>query len=61
MVGAGSAAAELARLLALAGGRVVLAEWLPDLNRAAFSSAALPLDAVSAANLLVRGKGFAMP
>jgi flavin-dependent dehydrogenase len=46
VVGAGPAGAELARLLALAGVDVVLAERLPDLNRAAFSSAALPLDAL---------------
>lgn len=46
MVGAGPAGSELSRLLALAGVDVVLAERLPDLNRAAFSSAALPLGAL---------------
>jgi flavin-dependent dehydrogenase len=46
VVGAGPAGSELARLLALAGVDVVLAERLPDLNRAAFSSAALPLEAL---------------
>ncbi len=46
MVGAGPAGAELTRLLALAGVDVVLVERLPDLKRAAFSSAALPLEAL---------------
>ena len=46
MVGAGPAGAELARLLALAGVDVVLVDRLADLRQAAFSSAALPLEAV---------------
>jgi flavin-dependent dehydrogenase len=44
--GAGPAGAELARLLALAGVDVVLVDRLSDLRQAAFSSAALPLDAL---------------
>lgn len=46
VVGAGPAGAELARLLALAGVDVVLIDRLADLRQAAFSSAALPLEAV---------------
>ena len=46
MVGAGPAGAELARLLALAGVDVLLIDRLGDLRQAAFSSAALPLEAV---------------
>nr|WP_242036268.1 NAD(P)/FAD-dependent oxidoreductase [Cyanobium sp. FACHB-13342] len=46
VVGAGPAGAELARLLALAGVDVLLVDRLSDLRQAAFSSAALPLDAV---------------
>ena len=45
VVGAGPAGADLARQLAAYGEDVLLAERLPDLRRAAFSSAALPLDA----------------
>jgi hypothetical protein len=46
VVGAGPAGAELARQLALAAVDVVLVDRLSDLHQAAFSSAALPLDAV---------------
>ena len=46
VVGAGPAGADLARQLAACGVDVLLAERLPDLRRAAFSSAALPLDAL---------------
>ena len=46
VVGAGPAGADLTRQLAAYGEDVVLAERLPDLRRAAFSSAALPLDAL---------------
>ena len=46
VVGAGPAGGDLARQLAAHGEDVVLAERLPDLRRAAFSSAALPLDAL---------------
>lgn len=47
MVGAGPGGAELARLLALAGVDVLLLDRLSDLRQAAFSSAALPLEAVA--------------
>lgn len=47
MVGAGPAGADLAAQLARAGTQVVLIDRLPDLRRAAFSSAALPLEAVA--------------
>ena len=46
VVGAGPAGAELARQLAAQGVDVVLVDRLPDLRRAAFSSAALPLEAL---------------
>ena len=46
VVGAGPAGAELARQLAAQGVDVLLVERLPDLRRAAFSSAALPLEAL---------------
>jgi flavin-dependent dehydrogenase len=46
VVGAGPAGGDLARQLAANGEDVVLVERLPDLRRAAFSSAALPLDAL---------------
>lgn len=46
VVGAGPAGAELARLLAQAGVDVLLIDRLADLRQAAFSSAALPLEAV---------------
>lgn len=46
VVGAGPAGGELARLLAAAGVAVQLVDRLPDLRRAAFSSAAVPLDTV---------------
>ena len=46
IVGSGPAGAELARLLAQAGRQVLLVDALPDLRLAAFSSAALPLEAV---------------
>ena len=46
VVGAGPAGADLTRQLAAYGEDVVLVERLPDLRRAAFSSAALPLDAL---------------
>jgi len=46
VVGAGPAGADLARQLAAYGVDVLLVERLPDLRRAAFSSAALPLDAL---------------
>jgi flavin-dependent dehydrogenase len=46
VVGAGPAGADLARQLAAHGEDVLLVERLPDLRRAAFSSAALPLDAL---------------
>lgn len=47
MVGAGPAGAELARLLAQAGVAVILVDRLLDLRQGAFSSAALPLAALS--------------
>jgi flavin-dependent dehydrogenase len=47
VVGAGPAGAELARLLAQAGVDALLVDRLPDLRQAAFSSAALPLVALS--------------
>jgi flavin-dependent dehydrogenase len=47
VVGAGPAGGDLARQLAAHGEDVVLVERLPDLRRAAFSSAALPLDALA--------------
>ncbi|MEB3176451.1 MAG: NAD(P)/FAD-dependent oxidoreductase [Synechococcus sp.] len=43
VVGAGPGGGELARQLAVAGISVTLVDRLPDLNRAAFSSAAMPL------------------
>jgi len=46
VVGAGPAGGELARLLACQGIDVVLIDQLPDLTQAAFSSAALPLEAL---------------
>ena len=46
VVGAGPAGGDLARQLAAHGEDVVLVERLPDLRRSAFSSAALPLDAL---------------
>jgi flavin-dependent dehydrogenase len=46
VVGAGPAGAELARQLAVHGVDVLLVDRLPDLRRAAFSSAALPLEAL---------------
>ena len=46
VVGAGPAGSDLTRQLAAHGEDVVLVERLPDLRRAAFSSAALPLDAL---------------
>ena len=46
VVGAGPAGADLARQLAAHGVDVLLVDRLPDLRRAAFSSAALPLDAL---------------
>jgi flavin-dependent dehydrogenase len=46
VVGAGPGGGDLARQLAAHGEDVVLVERLPDLRRAAFSSAALPLDAL---------------
>ena len=46
VVGAGPAGAELARQLAVQGVDVLLVERLPDLRRAAFSSAALPLESL---------------
>ncbi len=46
VVGAGPAGGELARLLACQGVAVQLVDRLPDLRRAAFSSAAVPLDTV---------------
>jgi flavin-dependent dehydrogenase len=46
VVGAGPAGAELARQLAVYGVDVLLVDRLPDLRRAAFSSAALPLEAL---------------
>lgn len=45
-MGAGPAGGELARLLACAGVEVLLVDQLTDLSLAAFSSAALPLEAV---------------
>lgn len=44
VVGAGPAGGELARLLARSGVDVLLVDQLPDLHRAAFSSAAVPLE-----------------
>ena len=46
IAGCGPAGAELARLLARRGVHVLVVEALPDLARAAFSSAALPLAAL---------------
>ena len=46
VVGAGPAGAELGRCLAQAGVDVCVIERLPDLRRAAFSSAAMPLAAM---------------
>ena len=46
VVGAGPSGADLARQLAAHGEDVLLVDRLPDLRRAAFSSAALPLDAL---------------
>jgi flavin-dependent dehydrogenase len=46
VVGAGPAGGELARLLACRGTDVVLIDQLADLTKAAFSSAALPLEAL---------------
>jgi flavin-dependent dehydrogenase len=46
IAGSGPAGAELARLLAESGHPVLLVDALPDLRQAAFSSAALPLEAV---------------
>ena len=46
VVGAGPAGAELARQLAVHGVDVLLVDRLSDLRRAAFSSAALPLEAL---------------
>ena len=46
MVGAGPAGSDLSRQLAASGVEVLLVERLPDLSRAAFSSAALPLAAL---------------
>jgi flavin-dependent dehydrogenase len=46
VVGAGPAGADLARQLALQGVDVLLVDRLPSLERAAFSSAAMPLDAL---------------
>ncbi len=46
IAGCGPAGAELARLLARRGVAVLLVEALPDLARAAFSSAAVPLAAL---------------
>ena len=51
VVGAGPAGAELARQLATHSIDVLLVERLPDLRRAAFSSAALPLKALDAFGL----------
>jgi len=45
VVGAGPGGGELARQLAVAGISVTLVDRLPDLKRAAFSSAAMPLSA----------------
>ena len=47
VVGAGPAGGELARVLACHGVSVQLVDRLPDLRRAAFSSAAVPLDTVN--------------
>ncbi len=47
VVGAGPAGGELARRLARQGVVVELVDRLPDLRRAAFSSAAVPLDTVA--------------
>ena len=46
VVGAGPAGGELARQLACQGTDVVLIDQLADLTKAAFSSAALPLEAL---------------
>ena len=46
VVGAGPAGAELGRCLAQAGVDVCVIDRLPDLQRAAFSSAAMPMVAV---------------
>ncbi|HYP04206.1 MAG TPA: NAD(P)/FAD-dependent oxidoreductase, partial [Cyanobium sp.] len=51
-MGAGPAGGELARLLACRGTDVMLIDQLADLTKAAFSSAALPLDALD---------GFGLP
>ena len=47
VVGAGPSGAEVARLLAQSGVEVLLVDRLADLRQAAFSSAALPLDALN--------------
>ncbi|MFN7900245.1 MAG: NAD(P)/FAD-dependent oxidoreductase [Synechococcaceae cyanobacterium] len=46
VVGAGPAGGDLASQLARAGQRVLLIDQLPDLRQAAFSSAAMPLEAM---------------
>ena len=51
VVGAGPAGADLARQLALQGVDVLLVDRLPSLERAAFSSAAMPLDAIDSFGL----------
>ncbi|MCT0226411.1 NAD(P)/FAD-dependent oxidoreductase [Synechococcus sp. CS-1328] len=51
IVGAGPAGGHLARLLAGRGVDVLLVDQLPDLSRAAFSSAAMPLEAVESFGL----------
>ena len=65
VVGAGPAGAELARLLAQAGVDVVLVDRLADLRQAAFSSAALPLEALTrfglpASVVAARWRGWAI-
>jgi flavin-dependent dehydrogenase len=57
VVGAGPAGADLARQLAAHGVDVLLVERLPDLRRAAFSSAALPLDVLDRFGLPTRVVG----
>lgn len=47
VVGAGPAGGDLARRLAAAGVEVLLVDQLADLSQAAFSSAALPIEAVA--------------
>ncbi|WP_231597920.1 NAD(P)/FAD-dependent oxidoreductase [Synechococcus sp. CBW1002] len=51
IVGAGPSGGHLARLLASHGVDVLLVDQLPDLRRAAFSSAALPIEAVASFGL----------